>query len=100
MIDYRIDRRATVARGITLAAFVVISEYAVIETGVRFGPAAYVGPGVRIGEGADIGPHAVILADVPAGATIAAGEVWRGVLPVAEIAADLAKKRETYRKVK
>ncbi len=71
MIDYRIHRTATVARGVVPAAFVVIDAGARIEADVTIGAGAYIGPNVTIGKGATIGPHAVILTDIPAGVTIA-----------------------------
>lgn len=78
MIDYRVDKKATVARGAFLGAFVVVCADATIEEGVVLNPGVVVGRGVRIGEGATIGPNAVIYADVPAGAVIEACTVWRG----------------------
>lgn len=76
MIDYRIDRRASVARGVTPGAFTVIREHATIGEGVQIGPGVYIGPYVIVGTHADIGPHAVILANVPAGAVVGAAVVW------------------------
>jgi UDP-3-O-[3-hydroxymyristoyl] glucosamine N-acyltransferase len=78
MIDYRIDRKAQVAPGVVPGAFTVIREFATIEAGVQIGPGCYVAPYVTIGAGADIGPHAVILANVPAGAVVGPNVVWDG----------------------
>ncbi len=108
MIDYRIDRRATMARGVVPGAFTVIREYAVIEAGVQIGAGCYVAPYVQVGASADIGPHAVILANVPAGAVVGANSVWdeesaagaADVLPF-DLSADIAlpAKRGRPRKV-
>lgn len=76
MIDYRVHRTASVARGVTPGAFAVIEAGAQIGAGVTVGPGAYIGPGVTVGAGAEIGPHAVILADVPPGASVPPAVVW------------------------
>jgi UDP-3-O-[3-hydroxymyristoyl] glucosamine N-acyltransferase len=76
MIDYRIDRKASVAPGVILGAFAVIREYADIAVGAQIGAGVYIGPYVKVGENADIGPHAVILANVPAGAVVPPNVVW------------------------
>lgn len=81
-IDHRTHREATVERGVTLAAFVVICEGATVKAGATVGALAYIGPGVTVGEGATIGPHAVVLADVPDGGSVGAAEVWRGAQAV------------------
>jgi carbonic anhydrase/acetyltransferase-like protein (isoleucine patch superfamily) len=78
-IDHRTHREAVVERGVTLGAFVVICEGATVHEGATIAPLAYIGPGVTVGAGAQVGPHAVVLADVPEGATVGAAEVWRGV---------------------
>jgi serine acetyltransferase len=57
---------------------VVICEGARIGAGATIGPLAYIGPGVTVGAGAQVGPHAVVLADVPEGATVGAAEVYKG----------------------
>ncbi len=38
----------------------VVSEKALLDSGVQVGPFAVIGPGVRIGSGTTIGPHAVV----------------------------------------
>lgn len=61
-----------------IGAGAVVCDGAHIGEGAHVAPLAYIGPNVTIGAGATIGPHAVVLADVPAGATVEAAEVWRG----------------------
>ena len=44
-----------------------------IGRGVHFGPGATVAGGVTVGDGAVIGAHALVLKDIPEGATAMAG---------------------------
>ncbi len=86
----RVGRRVDIAhhQGVVLGRYAVIgddvlirqhvtlgqqggdpTDHPVIGNGVRFGPGCTVAGGVRIGDGATIGAHALVLKDVPAGAT-------------------------------
>jgi serine O-acetyltransferase len=71
-----IDGTVDIATGVTIAPFVTIGlragDYhgATIERNVSIGTGAKVIGPVRIGEGATIGANAVVVDDVPAGATV------------------------------
>jgi serine O-acetyltransferase len=72
-----VDGLVEIAAGVTIAPFVTIglkaggAQGATIERDVSIGTGAKVIGPVRIGEGATIGANAVVVADVPAGATVA-----------------------------
>jgi serine O-acetyltransferase len=71
-----IDGTVEIATGVTIAPFVTIGlragdyQGATIERNVSIGTGAKVIGPVRIGEGATIGANAVVVEDVPAGATV------------------------------
>jgi serine O-acetyltransferase len=71
-----IDGTVEIGSGVTIAPFVTIGlragdyQGATIERNVSIGTGAKVIGPVRIGEGATIGANAVVVDDVPAGATV------------------------------
>jgi serine O-acetyltransferase len=71
-----IDGTVEIGSGVTIAPFVTIGlragnyQGATIERDVSIGTGAKVIGPVRIGEGATIGANAVVVEDVPAGATV------------------------------
>jgi serine O-acetyltransferase len=71
-----IDGTVEIGSGVTIAPWVTIGlragDYrgATIERNVSIGTGAKIIGGVRIGEGATIGANAVVVDDVPAGATV------------------------------
>jgi serine O-acetyltransferase len=76
----RMGRRVLVSHGVTLGGRDGHDGLPVVEDDVKIGAGAKVLGPVRLGRGARVGANAVVLRDVPAGATVAG-------VPAREIAA-------------